>query len=320
MTVKERTACILEENRGKYVSGADIAAELGVTRNAVWKAVKSLETEGYQITAVTNRGYCLSENSDVLSAYAIKRYLEYDSPDVRVYNKTTSTNTVLKQLAVRGAAEGTVIAAAEQTEGRGRLGRRFSSDKSGVYFSVLLRPRISAEKSLLITTAAAVAAAETIEEISGKKAEIKWVNDIFIGGKKVCGILTEAAFGMEGGGLDYAVLGIGVNVNVPEKGFPDEIKDIAGAVLDEKIPDARSRLAAGIIDRFFKLYEHIEEASYLEEYRRRSLVIGKNVTLVNGDNREEAFVIGIDDECHLIVKTADGTEKTVSSGEVSVRL
>ena len=320
MTVKERTACILEENRGKFVSGADIAAELGVTRNAVWKSVKALETEGYQITAVTNRGYCLSEASDVLSAYSLRRFLDNFSPDVRVYNKTTSTNTVLKQLAVRGAMEGSIVAAAAQTEGRGRFGRKFASGTSGVYFSILLRPRISAEKSLLITTAAAVAAAEAIEEISGKKADIKWVNDIFIDGKKVCGILTEAAFGMEGGGLDYAVLGVGVNVTPPENGFPDDIKDIAGSVLDENIPDARSRLAAGIINRFLKLYKNIEEISYLDEYRRRSLVLGKNVTLMNGGNSEEVYVMGIDDECRLIVRTADGKDKIISSGEVSVRL
>ncbi|MGN0696126.1 MAG: biotin--[acetyl-CoA-carboxylase] ligase, partial [Oscillospiraceae bacterium] len=140
--------------------------------------------------------------------------------------------------------------------------------------------------------------------------------------KKICGILTEASFGVDGGGLDYAVLGIGVNVTEPEGGFPDEIKNIAGSVLTEgmKVSDARSRIAAGIINTFFDFYLHPGKTDFIGEYKRRSIVIGKNVYLINGSNTEEALVTDIDDECRLIVKTRDGTEKRVSSGEISLKL
>ncbi|MDD7428477.1 MAG: biotin--[acetyl-CoA-carboxylase] ligase [Oscillospiraceae bacterium] len=324
MTVRERTAEVLEDNRGKYISGADIASELGVTRNAVWKAVNILKSEGYEINAVTNRGYCLSEDSDILSEKTLRKYLEPRyAANLRVYRRITSTNTVLKEMAAKGAPEGTILVAAKQTSGRGRFDRPFISGTSGVYFSILLRPdNIPAERSLLITTAAAVAVAQTVEKISGRSAGIKWVNDVFIGGKKICGILTEASFGVDGGGLDYAVLGIGVNVTEPEEGFPDEIKDIAGSVFEDgaRVPDARSRIAAGIINTFFDFYLHPDKTDFIGEYKRRSIVIGKDVYLINGNNTEEARVTDIDSECRLIVRTKDGTEKRVSSGEISLKL
>lgn len=324
MTVRERTAEVLEDNRGKYISGADIASELGVTRNAVWKAVNILKSEGYDISAVTNRGYCLSEDSDVLSEKTLRKYLEPRyAANLRIYRRISSTNTVLKEMAAKGAPEGTILVAARQTAGRGRFDRPFISGLSGVYFSILLRPdNIPAEKSLLITTAAAVATAKTVEEISGRKAGIKWVNDVFIDGKKICGILTEASFGVDGGGLDYAVLGIGVNVTEPESGFPEAIRDVAGSVLPEsmKVADARSKIAAGIINTFFDYYLHPDKTDFISEYKRRSIVIGRDVYLINGNVTEEAKVIGIDDDCRLLVKTADGTEKTISSGEISLKL
>ncbi len=323
MTVKEKTAAILEQNRGKYISGADIASELGVSRNAVWKAIKSLTAEGFQIDAVTNKGYCLAEGSDVLSEQSVKKYLPEELWEHLIVRHTvTSTNTLLKEMAAKGAPEGTIMIAAEQTAGKGRFDRKFVSEVCGVYFSIVLRPSIPASEALMITTAAAAATAEAVEAVSGRKTGIKWVNDVFIDGKKICGILTEAAFGMEGGGLDYAVLGIGINVKAPEGGFKGELANIADGVFgeDEDVTDARSRIAAEVIKRFFEYYSNLESKSYLEDYRKRSIVIGKEVILINGGTTQEAHVTGIDDDCRLLVTLPDGTEKAVSSGEISLRL
>lgn len=328
MTVKERTSQVLEDNRGKYVSGADIASELGVTRNAVWKAVNALKEEGYSISAVTNKGYILNEDSDILSERAVKRYLEKGfAADIKVYPKVTSTNTLLKELAEKGAPEGTIVIAAEQTAGKGRFTRRFvSKNKTGVYLSILLRPEISPEDSLLITTAAAVAVSKAVDELSGRECRIKWVNDVILDNRKICGILTEASFVPDGGGLEYAVLGIGVNVFEPKNGFPDEIKDTAGAALtrDLDISDPRSRVAAGIIGSFFEIYKDIDSRSFIDEYKRRSSVIGEDVYLYSGAfdiaEAEKVHVTDIDDRCRLIVRKSDGTEQTVSSGEISLKL
>ncbi len=326
MTVKERTAQVLEENRGKYISGADIASELGVTRNAVWKAVNILKKEGYIVNAVTNKGYCLSEKSDILSENSLRKILEPRyAANLKLMSKVTSTNTVLREMAVKGAPEGTIVMSPRQSAGRGRFeNRRFYSEEGGVYFSILLKPDVTVQKSLMITTAAAVAAAESVERVSGRKAKIKWVNDVFVDDKKVCGILTEASLRTDGAGLDYAILGIGVNVREPDGGFPEEIKATAGAVLSENadIPDARSRIAGEIINRFFEIYLHPDSSDYVSEYKRRSLVLGKEVYLisVNGDEKREAHVLDIDDECRLVARLDDGNIVTVSSGEVSLKL
>lgn len=327
MTVKERTSQVLEDNRGKYVSGADIASELGVTRNAVWKAVNTLKNEGYNISAVTNKGYILDENSDILSERAVKRYLEKGfSADITVFPKVTSTNTLVKELAEKGAPEGTIVIAAEQTAGKGRFSRKFvSENKTGVYFSILLRPELPAEDSLLITTAAAVAVSKAVDELSGKECGIKWVNDVILDGRKICGILTEAAFVPDGGGLEYAVLGIGVNVFEPENGFPDEIGGTAGAALtrDIEISDPRSRVAAGVIGNFFEIYRDLGNRDFIAEYKRRSTVIGKDVYLYSGAfdiaAAERVHVTDIDDRCRLIVTKSEGSTKAVSSGEISLK-
>ena len=325
MTLKEKVSVFLEENRGKYISGEEIAAALGVTRSSVWKAVKALEKDGCDIEASPNKGYRLSENGDILTADTVRKYLGTDTECTLDIRRTvTSTNTLLKEAAAKGAPEGTVIIAAEQTEGRGRFNRKFVSPVSGLYMSILLRPSIPAEKALMITTAAAVAAARAIESVSGRKADIKWVNDIYCGGKKVCGILTEASFGLEGGGFDYAVCGIGVNVNPPENDFPDELRSIADSVFirgGRSVPDARAKIAAEIIKGLLFIYKNdLEKGEYIKEYISRSLVIGKDVILINGSDTSEAHVLGIDTEARLEVRLSDGTVKKVSSGEISLRL
>ncbi len=324
MSAKQHVLAVLEENKGVSVSGAKLAGELSISRNAVWKAIKTLQEEGYSITAVTNKGYCLADDNDILSVQSITPYLTgyKDILRLEVQQSVTSTNILLKKLASLGEAEGKVLIAEEQTCGRGRMGRDFySPSKTGIYMSILLRPKLSIEDSLFITTAAAVAVARAIEKITNCEAKIKWVNDIFCNGKKVCGILTEAGIDFEGGGLEYAVLGIGINVANPEGGFPTELKDVATSIISEKLysSNVRSQITAETLNNFWQYYENISEKTFLKEYRDRSLIIGKEIIVVSGDKSQPALALDIDDRARLIVKFTDGEIKTLSSGEVSIR-
>lgn len=322
MTVKQKLLELFELNKGSFLSGAEIAHSLSCTRGAVWKAVKSLQDEGYEITAVSGKGYRLEMHTDVLSEKGIKRYLpsEYQWLTVEVHKIINSTNIKLRELASEGAPEGTVVISGEQTKGRGRLGRSFfSPSDTGVYMSLLLRPVMTADSAVKITTAAAVSVAEAIEELSGKSADIKWVNDIYMNGKKVCGILTEAAFSLENGGLEYAVLGIGVNAYAPENGFPDDIKDIAGSVFDERKDDMRNKLAAEILSRFLKYYSEISQSTYLDGYRKRLMWKGEKINVISGNTNIPAVLSDVDKDCRLLVEYENGEKAVLSSGEISIR-
>lgn len=322
MRVKEQVLKELEEHKGMYISGGDLSKTLDVSRNAIWKSIKSLEKDGYLIHAVPNRGYCLDSQNDILSPSGIRKYLKYDLA-VEVYECVTSTNTVLKEKAASGAAHGTVIVAKEQSLGKGRTGKSFFSPKgTGIYFSVLVRPDIPAEEALFLTTSAAVATANAIEAVSDKKAQIKWVNDVYIAEKKVCGILTEAAFNTETGMLDYAVVGIGINVCPPHEGFPLEIDRIATSVFDrpEDAADKKSILIATVLNYFFDCYNDFEHKHYVREYIERSMIIGKEISMISGSKTTDAVALEIDERCRLKVRLSDGTEQWLHSGEVSIKV
>ena len=187
--------------------------------------------------------------------------------------------------------------------------------------SLLLRPQSFSDKQAVrITTMAAVAICEAIEAVSEVEAKIKWVNDIFVDGKKVCGILTEGSFDLESGKLDYAVLGAGINVYEPEGGFPEDIQSIAGAIFKNQQKDVKNRLISEFLNRFFKYYKSSDYSEYVSSYRERSMVIGKDVVCILGDSKKNAKVLDIDDDCHLIVKYEDGTVESYSSGEISVKV
>ncbi len=318
MTTKEKLLELLEANKGIYFSGEETARKLCMSRAAVWKAVNALRQEGYSIDAVTNRGYCLSEETDILSPQGICKYLKpaYRSMELTVLSATTSTNTLLREKADRGYPEGYTVISNAQTEGRGRYGRSFySPEGTGLYMSILLRP---ARYTARLTALAAVAMCGAIEAVSGESAGIKWVNDIFVRGKKVCGILTEGAFGLESGTLEYAVLGAGVNIYPPKDGFPGELKDIAGTVFDSARNDGKNRLAGEFLNRFLDCYTASDQTPYIREYRSRSLVVGRPIT-VFGQSRS-AVACGIDDECRLLVRYDDGETASLSYGEIGVRL
>lgn len=320
MSITEKVLEFLENNRGKYVSGGDLAAELNVSRNSVWKAVNALKSRGYEIGAVTNKGYVLYEHNRIVSAQSIEKYINSDKIRVEFREKVTSTNTVLKEIAEKGEDEGLLLAAAEQTAGKGRLGRSFLSPKgTGVYFSLLLKPKLKPADSLLITTCAAVAVAKAVEKNSEGETQIKWVNDVYKNGKKICGILTEASFDMEGGGIAWAVLGIGINMFFPEGSLPDDLKDKVGAVFenDDFTSDDISRIVADTVNFFAEEYTRLTEKRFLADYRKRSYLDGKRISVIKSDGSYDAVCEGIDDDFRLRVRYSDGKTEYLSSGEVS---
>lgn len=324
MTTKEKLLGLFEANKGIYFSGEEIARTLCVSRAAVWKAVKALRQEGYAIDAVTNKGYCLSEKTDILSPQGIRKYLKpaYQAMELTVLPAAGSTNALLREKANQGCPEGYTVLSNEQTEGRGRYGRTFySPGDTGIYMSILLRPlRYSAQQAVRLTAVAAVAMCEAIEAVSGETAQIKWVNDIFVRGKKVCGILTEGSVGLESGALEYAVLGAGVNVYPPKEGFPQELEAIAGTVFDSPRDDMKNRLAGEFINRFMDCYSAPDQTGYIEKYRSRSLVIGKSITVFSGSQPRSAYAYGIDGACRLLVRYDNGETDSLSYGEIGIRV
>ncbi len=241
---------------------------------------------------------------------------------IKVFEKTDSTNSLVRSFAEDGAEEGLFVVAGEQSAGRGRLGRSFySPGDTGVYMSLLLRPEMKAAESVFITTAAAVAVCRALEKSGAQKPAIKWVNDIFVGGKKVCGILTEASINPSSANLNYAVLGVGVNIYAPDSGFPEEIEGIAGAVFNERKESLRNKFCAAFLNEFFDIYNNgISSQSHTDEYIERSIVIGKKVSVISGDGVRSAFVDGITRNCELSVTYENGEKAIVSSGEVSLKI
>lgn len=321
MATKDNLLALLTDRAGEYLSGEELAQQLGVSRTAVWKAVNTLRRAGFEIDAVQNKGYSLVGSRDVLHEGAMRKYLTQPIGQLLVQPTVTSTNAVLRELAADRAPEGTVVIAGEQTRGRGRLGRSFYSPAdTGLYLSLLLRPDgFSPAQAVYMTTMAAVAVCQAIEAVSGRNARIKWVNDIFLDGRKVCGILTEGSFDLETGSLNSIILGVGINVYAPADGFPRELEQIAGAVFPEPITDGRSRLAAEFLNRFLELYRQ-QDSTYAAEYRRRSLVLGRQVLVITPAEQKTALALDVDEECRLLVQYPDGKTEALSSAEISVKV
>ena len=321
MELKDEILQILEQNRGDAVSGAALAKKLGVSRNAVWKCINKLKEEGVSIEAATNRGYCLASDNS-LSAAGIIALLGESCFKIKTEQRVTSTNDVLKAEAQKGAPQFSVLVASEQTAGRGRLGRSFvSPEKTGIYLSVILRPQMKAEDALSITTAAAVAVARAIDNLKNIEniAKIKWVNDIYLEEKKVCGILTEAAIDFNNGQLEYAVLGLGINL-LPSDTVSAAVGERAGFVFksEKDAPENLRNLTVALVLRELeRALSCGNNEEIIAEYRRRSLLDGRKIELQRGGECFLCTAIGIDDKARLVVRKEDGSELVVSSGEVS---
>lgn len=321
MSTKTMVLEILEKNRQTDISGEHLANALKVTRAAIHKAIKELRQEGYEINAVTNKGYRLSEHSDILSAEGIKALLseKIPLPDLFVYDTLPSTNQTAKQLALEGAKEGSVVLANTQTAGRGRMGKSFySPPDSGIYMSIILRPNISAQMGGLITSFAAVAVCRTIEKAFGLFPKIKWVNDIFLNGKKVCGILTEAVTDFESGNVESVILGIGINLSTSE--FPSELEEIACSLQNGKQSGViRNQVIAELLQELSGYKGTIQKGDFLSHYKNRSAVIGKQVQFTQQNKTFLATAVNIDNTGGLVVRFGDGTEQTLTSGEISIK-
>ncbi len=321
MSVKSELIKLFSENKGDFLSGEEIAEKLHCTRAAVWKAVDQLRKEGYEIDAAPNRGYALSEDTDKLSSEEIETYLAGQYP-VKVFSEISSTNNVLKQIAVsEGAPEGTTLVSDYQTGGKGRLGRSFFSPKgAGLYMSMLLRPKGSVMDNLILTTQASVAVYRAVKKVCNIELQIKWVNDLYLGSRKICGILSEGQANFETGSLDFVVVGIGINVYEPEEGYPDEIKDRAGSLLGKRSegkPINRNQLAAEIIREFYALSK---ETKLAPEYIEKNMVPGNRVTILDRGTQREALATGILPDGRLEILEEDGTKTALVYGEVSVRI
>ncbi|MGM9601113.1 MAG: biotin--[acetyl-CoA-carboxylase] ligase [Faecousia sp.] len=322
MSTKNRVLELLEQQRGESISGERLAGILSISRNAVWKAVKELQKDGYHILAVTNKGYCLSDENDIVSIPGIKSFLSEKSQPyankIQIFKSLESTNKTAKEMAVAGAEHGTVIISDCQTMGRGRNSRHFFSPSGGLYMSIVLRPEIlHFENPTAVTAFAAVAVCEAIESISDKAPKIKWVNDIFIDGKKVCGILTEAVTDFESGGFDWVVLGIGINVSVRTEDFPGDLQSIAASIYpDEKMPGVRNKLSAEIINRILGFETSPRETEIFEKYKKRLMMLGKEITVIQNQMEFKATAMDVDSAGHLIVKRENGEIITLFSGEI----
>lgn len=254
-----------------------------------------------------------------LDKIVLEQYLN-QKLNIEIFNELDSTNTYLKKIGSNGEKENQLVIALSQTGGRGRMGRSFySPNDTGIYFSLLIHPEFSAEKSLFLTVMAAVSVAETVMKYNKNDVKIKWVNDIYIDGKKVCGILTEGAVNSNKK-IDYAVVGIGINVIAPENGFPDDIKDIATAIFPGNTEEyIKEKIVADVVNRFFSMYNG-DDKDYIRRYKEYSYLTGKEINIISGDKTRPATVIDITDDCHLLVRNINGEIEEISSGDVSVRL
>lgn len=329
MTTKDKILELLKENENRYLSGQQMAEELFVTRAAVWKAIKALQKDGYTVEAITNRGYRLINDYASADIGAINEYLKHENVMIEnlvihKFDEVDSTNDLIRDF--EKDSDNVVVIAESQLKGRGRRGRSFfSPGGSGIYMSLLIHPDLRPTEATSLTCVMAVAICRAIKKVLDLDVSIKWVNDIFYLDKKVAGILTEGITSIEDGSLSYVILGIGINLFEPTEGFPKDIKKSAGALLLKQTDgEVKSKLCAAIIASFFELYYDIKNRSYLEEYRDRSMIVGHYVKVMeygksdNIENSEYAFVEGIDEDCHLVLKYDNGKIEHLSTGEISV--
>lgn len=333
MSTKESVLTSLEANRSASISGQELAASLGISRTAVWKAIKSLKEDGHIIDSLPGGGYRLLSQSDIITRQSIEIYLRDDLKNIDIYSFDTldSTNNLAKKMAGEGAENFTLIIADEQSSGRGRYGKSFfSPGKSGIYMSLILKPTVNMNSSQMITIYTAVGVCKAIEKLTDYKPSIKWVNDIFLEGKKICGILTEATVDFESGSTESIIVGIGINFKSPLKSFPKEIESIAGAIDCNTI--RRSMLVAEIINELQDAYsllfqkEGSLDPSYhgekiLEEYRKRSFLIGMDISYsIPGKGNVNGIATEINESGNLVVIRSAGQRDILTSGEVSVRV
>ena len=320
--MKEQIIRFLQTSDG-FVSGQEICNALGISRTAVWKYMNALREEGYEIESVTRKGYRLLQSPDLLRFQEIKAAIPGGllGGEIRVFDTIDSTNEEAKRAALSGAPDGSLYVADNQSKGKGRRGRNWVSPKGkDIFFTLLLRPDLAPEDASMLTLVAALAGVNAAGRYTGADFQIKWPNDIIINGKKICGILTEMSLEMSE--IDYVIVGIGWNLNRTE--FDEDIKSMASSVLLETgHPVNRAGFLAVFVEEFMALYSRFLEQRDLGfcmgDYNRRLINIGREVKVIQ---KQEEFIYlskGINERGELLVEDKQGNQKTILSGEVSVR-
>lgn len=320
--MKSEILRLLKEADG-YVSGQELCESFGVSRTAVWKVIKQLESEGYEIEAVRNKGYRLRQSVDILTKAELESSIDtaWAGRNILYFDETDSTNTAAKRAAEAGAPHGTLVAADYQSMGKGRRGRGWEAPHGvGIWMSLIMRPELHPRCASMLTLVAAMAVVEGIEKSTGLRTGIKWPNDIVADGKKLCGILTEMSTEMEC--INYVVTGMGINVNMDS--FPGGIADVATSIyLQTGRQTGRSQIIGAVMAAFERVYE-----SFMRTGDMSGLIEDYNSLLANKDNAVKVLdlggeytgiSLGIDREGELLVKMEDGEVRRVISGEVSVR-
>lgn len=315
---------ILEELKkaNHYISGEELGEKLSVSRAAIWKGIQKLKEQGYEIEAVSNKGYYLVPEQDLYNEIEIKEGLHTQKigKEIYFYEQTDSTNQCIRRLAKEEKPEGVVAIAEMQTAGKGRRGKSWQSPKgTGVWFSFLLKPNITPPEAPLLTLLAGLAVCRAIRQQTALEAKIKWPNDILIAGKKVCGILTELDAEMDS--VHFVITGIGINVNTER--FPEELQKVATSLKIEKGEAiSRKTMIQAVIEEFEKIYlQYEKECNFLpfrEEYKKYCVNIGKELQVL-GKQSFTGIGLDITEQGELLVKKETGEIVVVLSGEVSIR-
>lgn len=320
--MQESILHMLREQPGGFVSGEAMCQACGVSRTAIWKHIKELQDAGYEIEAVRNKGYRLVQSPDLVTASEIRDGLRTSLLGQSiVYHETIdSTNTMAQKLALNGAPEGTLVIADEQTAGRGRRGRNwFSPPHSGVWMSLILRPQLPVAHAAQITLVTAVAMARALTRLTGVEAGIKWPNDILFDKRKCCGILTEmhAEFDQ----VHHLVLGIGINVNVPQEQFPEELQSIATSLQGVKgVPIPRAEVVRAVMEELEPLYRRYVDrggfASIREDWKRSNITLGRQIVAQTARGPITGEALDIDEFGVLLVRREDGETEKIYSADI----
>jgi BirA family biotin operon repressor/biotin-[acetyl-CoA-carboxylase] ligase len=314
----------LREGGEGGASGAALAKQLGVSRAAVWNHIQELRRHGYDIEASPHHGYILRGTPDALHGDDLLARLgrcHAIGRDIRVFSETTSTNDIVDRLARDGVAEGIVVFAESQTKGRGRLGRTWVSPAGrGLWFSILLRPPLRPASATQLTVLSSVAVARAIERETGLKPEIKWPNDIMLGGLKVAGILLE--LGAELDRIRHVVLGVGIDVNLTTEEFPPELREVATSLrIVAGRPLDRAALATAVVRELDHLYLRLKEGDFSEicdEWVRRCATLGRRVVIRIGDRTIQGHAEALDEDGALLVRTEHGRLERIVGGDVTL--
>ena len=291
--------------RGGYLSGVTLSQQLGISRVSIWKHIRGMAEDGYVIEA-SPRGYKLVSSPD--------RLLPYEFPDleqrIHYFPEIDSTMDAARELAKEGAEEGTIVIAEVQTRGRGRLSREWLSPEGGIYFTVILRPRISPAYAPRINLMAAVAVAATIRKLFGLKAELKWPNDVLVAGKKVCGILAEMDAEMDV--VNFVNVGIGINANTRVPKFNKTATSLSDE-LGRQV--SRREFLRALLTEMDKRQARLMKSELLQEWRNLSGTLNKRVSITSLDEEVTGQAVDIDATGALLVRSKDGSLKTVLVGD-----